>query len=331
MDPYREIVDTWLLEDKTRPKKQRHTAQRIYDRLVAEHHFPGSARTVRYYVAKRKTELQLEQAESYIRLEHPGGEAQVDFGSFQAVIGGKPVERKMLLLSYPYSNAAFVFVTPKENKECFLEGLKRLFEMSGGVPTRIWFDNLSAAVVSVEPAGKRILTEDFERFSLHYRFTPVFCNPGKGNEKGHVENKVGYVRRNWCVPLPEAPDLEGLQAQLAQKAINDRANIHYAKGLPQGELWEQEKQKLQALPPPPFEAYRLERVKTNAYGEIIVDQRAVKVPIQYAGESLWLKVWWDRIQILNEEYDEGPGGIGTSPYPWTFACISNRSYENHGH
>ncbi len=173
------------------------SAKRVYDRLVTEHGFTGSDRTVRHYIAKRKAEMKLKKTETHLRLEHPGGEAQVDFGTFQAIISGQVVERKMLVLAYPYSNKAYVFVTPSENMECCLEGLKNLFEMSGGVPTKIWFDNLSAAVISVLKEGKRITTEGFNRFVLHYRFDPVFCNPGKGNEKGAVENKIGYTRRNW--------------------------------------------------------------------------------------------------------------------------------------
>lgn len=302
MEPYREQVDTWLMEDKARPRKQRHTAKRIYDRLVEEYGFKGSERTVRYYVAKRKMELQIGEAEPYIRLEHPGGEAQVDFGTFQAVIGGKVVERKMLILSYPYSNAAFVFVSPRENTECFLEGLKYLFEQSGGVPKRIWFDNLATAVVSIKKDGKRVLTREFEKFSLHYRFTPVFCNPGKGNEKGNVENKVGYIRRNWCVPLPSARNLKELQSYFNLKALEDLEKTHYSKGTRQLELCLNEKDKLLELPLVPYEVFRLENVKANGYGEIVVDQKRVKVPTIHAGETLWVRVWWDRIDIIDQQY-----------------------------
>ncbi|MEC2132249.1 IS21 family transposase [Brevibacillus centrosporus] len=303
MEAYCEQVDTWLLEDQTRPKKQRHTSKRIYDRLVSECGFAGSDRTVRYYVAKRKSELQIEKTEPYVRLEHPGGEAQADFGSFQAVQAGKLVERKMLILSYPYSNAAFIFVTPKENTECFLEGLRQLFEMSGGVPNRIWFDNLSAAVVSSGSDGKRKLTEEFQRFALHYRFQPDFCNPGQGNEKGHVENKVGYARRNWCVPLPVANDLDQLQKIINQQAHEDLKRLHYAKGVLQQDLWEQEKTKLLELPTVPYETFRLESVKANGYGEVLMDQKIVKVPFIRSHERVWLKYWWNKVDILNDNYE----------------------------
>ena len=318
------------MEDQSRPKKQRHTAKRIYDRLVSEFGFAGSDRTVRYYVAKRKLELQIEKSEPYIRLEHPGGEAQADFGTFQAIIGGELVERKMLILSYPYSNAAFVFVTPKENTECFLEGLRQLFEMCGGVPNRIWFDNLSAAVVSVGTDGKRKLTDEFQRFALHYRFQPVFCNPAQGNEKGHVENKVGYARRNWCVPLPVANDLEQLQNVINQQALEDLNRLHYAKGVLQQELWEQEKIKLLELPLVPYEVFRLESVKANGYGEVLVDKKTLKVPSIRSHERVWLKYWWNKVDVLSDSYEvllSLPRGYIDEPIPIDLQTLLEPLYK----
>lgn len=93
--------------------------------------------------------------------------------------------------------AAFVYPVSSENQECFLEGMKTLFLKAGGVPIRIWFDNLSAVVAGIEKNGERKLRELFTRFQCHYRFEAIFCNPNSGNEKGNVENKCGYSRRNW--------------------------------------------------------------------------------------------------------------------------------------
>lgn len=76
--------------------------------------------------------------------------------------------------------------------ECLLEGLVATFEYLGGVPTEIWFDNT-----------RIIVTERFQRFCEHYRFRPLFMNPESGWEKGNVENKVGYLRRNELVPVPD--------------------------------------------------------------------------------------------------------------------------------
>ncbi|WP_197254357.1 IS21 family transposase, partial [Paenibacillus dendritiformis] len=150
MGPYMEIVDTWLEEDRLLPRKQRHTGIRIYQRLRDEHQFTGGQRTVLAYVRKRKNEMELERAKTYERLEHPPGEAQVDFTTMQVSRAQQLLTYKLLVISFPYSNAAFVYPTPAENQECFLEAMKQCFEQMGGVPQRIWFDNLSAAVVHLD-------------------------------------------------------------------------------------------------------------------------------------------------------------------------------------
>lgn len=317
MEPFIPIVDAWLLEDRTVPKKQRHTAKRIYDRLVQEYGFTGSERTVRYYVANRKTELKLEDAQAYVRLEHPGGEAQVDFGTVYAVIGGRQQQLKQLTLSFPYSNAAFPYLLPAENTECFLEGLKRIFERIGGIPSKLWFDNLSAAVIAVESNGKRKLTEAFERFALHYRFEAVFCNPGKGNEKGNVENKVGYTRRNWCVPIPVCSDLDELQSQLNQQAIQDMERLHYAKKKRIRDLWEEESTKLLRLPIVPYEAVRLEPVKVNPYGEIKLDGELFPLPGAQPGQMVLLRIGWNSADVLDKNYNK----LATFPRPYMNQAI----------
>jgi transposase len=303
MDDVIEIVETWLQEDRTRPRKQRHTAIRIYQRLVEEYGFNGSYRTVCYCVDELKKSLSLEHKEAYLRLEHPGGEAQIDFGQVEVILDRKQLKRHLLVLTYPYSNAAFLWLTRRETKVCFLEGLQQLFEMSGGVPCKLWLDNLSAAVVSVKKEGERVITEDFKRFALHYRFEAVFCNPGKGNEKGSVENKVGYSRRNWCVPLPAARTESELQEQLSQRAQRDLDRPHYKKKREQRELWKEEQQKLLQLPTTPYEIYELHMAKTNKYGEIQYENQLLSIPSAGIHESYWLKVKWDRIEILNLQYE----------------------------
>jgi transposase len=304
MSNFIDIVDAWLLEDQTHPRKQRHTAKRIYDRLTQEHGFTGSDRTVRNYVSKRKKELKLEDAITYVKLEHPGGEAQVDFGTIRAIVGGKQQELKLLLVSMPYSNAAFPYVLPAENTECFLEGLKRIFERLGSVPTKLWLDNLSAAVVSVESEGNRTLTDSFARFALHYRFEATFCNPGKGNEKGHVENKVGYARRNWCVPIPVAENLEELQTLLEQQAEMDLDRPHYVKQEWMRKLWQQEHPKLLKLPTVPYDVVRLNPVKVNKYGEVKLDGQAVPVARVKPGDTVLLKIRWNEVEVIDATHNK---------------------------
>lgn len=313
MGPFEEIIDAWLLEDRLLPKKQRHTAKRIYDRLVVEHGFVGGERTVREYVARRKQELKVQKQERYAKLEHPGGEAQADFATIKVIKAGKFVEIECLTLSFPYSNAGFAYAVPAKNAECLLEALKRLFEHIGGAPQKIWFDNLPAAVRKVLTGGDRQLTEIFTRFCLHYRFEAVFCNTGRGNEKGSVESKVGFMRRNWFVPVPGFKSWEQVNAQTWQRAIEDMYRPHYEKHSQIAELWDEEKAKLLPLPRVPFEVVRLETATVDKYGRIRFDLASHLLPWANPGEVVLLKVYWDRIEILNQ----GLELLGTCGRPYS--------------
>ncbi|WP_338556685.1 IS21 family transposase [Paenibacillus sp. KS-LC4] len=238
MGPYMEIVDTWLEEDQLLLRKQRHTGIRIFQRLQAEHSFTSGQRAALSYAKQQKGRMALERAKTYERLEHPSGEAQVDFATIQVSHKQQLMTYKLLVVSFPCSNTAFVYPTPAENQECFLEGMKQCFQQMGGVPQRMWFDNLSAVVVHIEKYGERQLTEGFQRFCAHYRMEAVFCNPYSGHEKGHVESKCGYAKRNWTVPIPLYEDHEPLATYFAEQARQDRERPHYAKGVRIAELWE---------------------------------------------------------------------------------------------
>lgn len=313
MEPYKEIVDTWLNEDKLVPKKQRHTAKAIYERLCNEHDFKGGYRTVCTYVEKTKALMKIENSPAYEKLDHSPGEAQVDFYTMQVSKDTNFVDIKVLVLSYPYSNNAFVQPVPSENQECFLEGLKRLFEKSGGVPQSIWFDNLSAAVVKIQKGDERILTDSFLKFKSHYGFKSIFCNAAAGNEKGNVENKCGYIRRNFCVPIPIFKSFEELEVELDKRTKNDTQRIHYEKDKKICELWEEDKKQLKKLPDMEYEIYRLESKVVNKYGEIKVDNVDIKVFGVNIGTSLPIKVTWDKIEVLDNRYNI----ITSIPRPYT--------------
>lgn len=317
MGAYQEIVDTWLLEDACLPKKQRHTATRIYQRLVCEHNFVGSLRTVSDFVKKRREALVLEEAQAYQKLEHPGGEAQVDFCTVHVSKEGQLLEYKLLIASFPYSNAAFVYPLPKENQECFLEGLKQVFEQMGGVPKRIWFDILSAAVIGIEKEGKRQCTDGFIRFSAHYRFDAVFCNPYSGNEKGNVENKCGYSRRNWCVPIPLFTTHENFAVELQQQAMEDQKRLHYEKKKIIDVLWQDEKSKLLTLPEHSYEVFRLTTGKVNLYGEVRLDKASLPVIGAKPDQEVLLKIYWNHVEVLTTQYKQ----LGNIPRPYTYKVI----------
>lgn len=239
-DGYGQIVDDWLEEDLKVKRKDRRTNKVLFEQLQKEHGFPGSYRTVCEYIQHKRPEMKELKAKRYERLEHPPGEAQVDFGSMTIVQNGAYKDIKALILSFPYSNAAFAYPLPAENSECFLEGLTKLFHQAGGVPTHLRIDNLPAAVVSVGKRGERKYTDPFLKFQSHYCFEIQACNPASGHEKGNVEKKVGYTRNNFFVMAPPMKDFEQLTEWLHEQMKKDQKRLHYEKERLIEELWEED-------------------------------------------------------------------------------------------
>jgi transposase len=196
LDPYVSIIDKILIDDKARPKKQQHTAKRIFERLRDEHGFTGGITIVKDYVAGWRQRSQ----EVFVPLAHPPGHAQVDFGEALAVIGG--VEGKIHFLAYdlPHSDASFVVAYPAETTEAFCDGHVKAFEFFGGIPQSILYDNTKIAVAKILGDGTRQRTRVFTELHSHYPFKDRFGRPAKGNDKGKVEGLVGFARRNFMVP-----------------------------------------------------------------------------------------------------------------------------------
>jgi len=303
LDPVKSIIDAWLTEDLNRPVKQRHTGTRIYQRLRSEHSdiFNAGERTVRAYVAAKKKEL-FGEKEGFLPLEHPPGEAQVDFGEIIMIEQGQRVKGYELVLSLPYSNAGYPQVFRGQNQECLLTGLKDIFEHLEHVPLVIWFDNLSAAVAGIGDHGNRKLVDQFYRFTLHYGFTAQFCNPGKGHEKGHVENKVGYSRRNFFVPEPIFDDIAAFNHGLFAVAEKDHGRKHYRKDTVITELLEEDIAAMLPLPAKPFEIGRTEKLIANKYGKVRYDGNIYSASPQVAGKEIYIKLQAHQIEILNEQY-----------------------------
>ena len=135
LEPYKALIDSWLKEDLNHPRKQRHTATRVFNRLTEEvTGFDCSYRLVAKYVKLSKEQLDLKRNEGYLPLEHDPGEAQADFGSTEFYERGRLISGKHLVLSFPWSNAAYVQLFYGENSECLLEGLSSIFRYLGGVP-----------------------------------------------------------------------------------------------------------------------------------------------------------------------------------------------------
>lgn len=291
-------IDEWMESDRRAPRKQRHTSKRIYDRLVKEQAYAGSYSSVRRYAQRKRILMRQQVNEGSLPISQPQGHGQVDFGKFQYHDGeGTDKEALALTVTFPYSNHGLTQVYRSQNQECLLEGLKRVFEHVGGVPLLLRMDNMTTAVTHVGQGGQRELTEGFSRFMLHYRFQSVFCNPASGNEKGNIENKVGYSRRNFLVPVPTITDFGQFNETLWATCEKDEEREHYLRHVPMRELWEEEKQKLLYLPHNEYNVFRYEAVKLNNYGNAIIDTNAYGLSPELAGQTAQAKIYFDRIEL----------------------------------
>jgi len=291
-------IDEWLESDECEPRKQRHTATRIFERLQKEKGFTGGYSSVKRYV-RRKREQMKKYRESFLPLAHPPGSSQTDFGDFKYYDGnGNACEGHALILSFPNANTGWMQVFPSENQECLLEGLKRIFYHIGGVPPKIRCDNMTTAVAQVLKGTERIITDGFYRFMLHHRFHADFCNPAKGNEKGNVENKVGYTRRNMLVPVPVITDFEAFNAELLQLCNEDHRREHYVQGTLISELWESEKKHLLTLPEYEYEVFRYDSLRVHKSGFIIAEPAKYSVSPELAGKIVQVKIYFDKIEVF---------------------------------
>lgn len=305
LDPFKADIDAWLAEDKKAKRKQRHTAKRVYNRLSEKHKekFTCSYRTVAGYVAKSKKEI-FGQRAGYLPLEHIPGEAQGDFGDAEYYEDGQLCSGKHLNLSFPHSNQGYFQLFKGENQECLFEGLISIFEHIGGVPPRIWFDNTRTIVTKVLKDGGRTLTDDFLRFSEHYGFEAVFCNVEAGHEKGNVESKVGYHRRNWLVPVPHFERLNDFNQELLKTCDLDADREHYRKDATIAELHAADRAALLPLPAIPLDVSKYLTVRTNGYGRFYLGNglHEYSVSPQYANSRVLVKITAGEVIPLDKSH-----------------------------
>ncbi len=219
LDPFVPVVDAILAADQDAPRKQRHTAKRIFERLRDEHGFTGGYTIVKDYVRGAREQMR----ERFVPLAHPPGHAQVDFGEAIGVIGGVRGKLHVFYMDLPYSDAPFMKAYPAETTEAFLDGHVSAFAFFGGVPVSILYDNTKLAVAKICSDGTRKRTRAFTSLLSHYLFRDRFGRPGKGNDKGKVENLVKHGRRRFLTPVPVAASFEDLNAKLLTACRADQS------------------------------------------------------------------------------------------------------------
>lgn len=293
--PYRELIGQWLVEDEKAPRKQRHTARRIYQRLRDEHGYQGAESTVRRAVAQLRRELGMAVGEPFFVLtSDPGEMAQVDWGQARVVLAGVPTLVHLFCLRLHYSGVAFVWASLHEKLEAFLEGHVRAFAWLGGVADRVVYDNLAPVVRRVLQGHEgRELSERFVALRSHYLFDSVFTNPGAAHEKGSVENLVGYVRRNALTPVPHVGSLDELNGRLLAWCEGERQRRR--------ERWEEEQKRLRALPAGPFKPCVVRYLPVNRLSLVTYERNRYSVPTRCLGQVVRAEVYADRLELYWRE------------------------------
>jgi transposase len=254
--PFLDRIADILESDKEVPKKQRHAAKRIYER-IEEEGYQGKYTQVKEAVSQIKGHSR----EVFMPLIHQPGEAHVDFGEALAKVSGVLRKVHFLVMALPYSDAFFVVVF---ERECtWWEGHVRAFEFFRGVPGRITYDSSRVLASTILYSRWCKLTKGFLQLKSHYLFDHHFCRVRRANEKGLVEGVVKYVRLNFFVPVPQVRDLEELNERLAQMCQDDLTRRRHGKSGTKAELLAEDIAAFHTLPIAPFDACRKQSTTAN--------------------------------------------------------------------
>ena len=285
LDPFTDIIERILVEDRTVHRKQRHTAKRIFERLREEHGFSGGQTIVKDYVRERRRR----QREMFVPLAHSPGHAQAEFGEADAFIAGVKHRAHFFVMTLPHSDACFVCAYPSATAEAWLDGHNRAFAFFGGVPQSILYDNDKRLVSRILPDGVRQRTAAFSGLQSHYLFKDRYGRPGKGNDKGNVEGVVGYARRNFMTPLPRHESWDAFNASLEAGCRNRQGDIPRGHRESIGERLARDREALMALPPAPFDACDKRSARVSSLSLVRYRTNDYSVPVAHGHQEVWVR------------------------------------------
>ena len=294
--PFLEQIEQIIESDKDFPKKQRHTAKRIYER-IQEMGYEGKYTQVKEAVR----EIRRLNREVFMPLNHRPGEGQADFGYALAKVSGELRKVAFFVMVLPYSDAFFVMAFDRECTESYWEGHVRAFEFFGGVPQRISYDNSRVLVSKIIGPHERKLTDGFLKLQSHYLFREHFCRVRCPNEKGVVEGVVKFTRLNFFVPVPQVDDLEELNARLVEKCRQDMKRRLRGKNGPKAELLKEDQAAFLSLPSSPFDACRKELTRGSSLSLVRFDDNDYSVPVAYAHHEILIKGYVNRVVLCHKE------------------------------
>jgi transposase len=283
------FIESILESDRQAPRKQRHTAHRIWQRLRNERpELAVAESTIRKYVRGRKRELGWSTRVTCVPQSYaPGQEGQADWYEAWAELRGEQVKLQVFSLRSMASGAAFHRAYQRATQQAFLDAHEHAFQYFGGVFRLLRYDNLKSAVKQILRGHRREETTRFIAFRSHWRFASDFCNPMEPHEKGGIEGEAGYFRRNHWVPLPQARGLDDLNAQLVAACHEDERRQIAGHAQSVGAAMLEERAHLLPLAEQNFELVDLAfprvdglgcvRVRTNLYSAPAAPGRTVEV------------------------------------------------------
>lgn len=301
LDRWKPTIDAWLEADRHAPRKQRHTARRVSQRLVEEHGARVGESTVRRYVTKVRRRQEVPLVEVMVPQHHPlGEEAEVDFGCAQIYLAGALVEVSMFIMRLSASGRSYARAYLNEAQEVFLDGHVRAFEHFGGVPKRIRYDNLKAAVERVLRGRDRLESDRFVALRSHYGFESFFCQPGPGGarEKGGVEGEVGRFRRRHLVPVPRVESMAELNDLLAGGVARDDQRFIARRRITVAEHFAFEADTLRGLPAESFDVTVVASHRVDRKSRVSVRGCLYSVPARHVGRRLDVRIGAETIEVL---------------------------------
>ena len=299
LEPVRSFIEEILQADRTAPRKQRHTAHRIWCRIRAERpEVEVAESSIRRFVRARKIELRWVDRETFIPQSYAwGGEAQVDWYEAYADICGERQKAYVVCMRSMASGGAFHCAFPHASQQAFLEAHEKAFAYFGGVFQILRYDNLKSAVQKILRGYRREETTRFIAFRSHWGFQAEFCTPGEGHEKGGVEGEGGYFRRNHLVPVPRVASWEALNMLLRDASQKDEQRVIGDRLQSVGAGMNLERAHLRPLSEEGFDLAAVQFPHVNASGcvKVLTNFYSVPLPVgievQAKVHSSYVEIW----------------------------------------
>lgn len=299
LGPYKARIDELLAAAEKMPRKQRYTGHKIFEMLVAAG-YTGAESSVRAYIGQRRREKRRPQV--FIPLEFdPGTDAQVDWGECAVQLAGEVVTVQFFCMRLAYSRRMFVMAFPAQSQVAFFEGHVQAFHFFGGVPQRISYDNLKAAVQEVLQGHSRREQQSFVVFRSHYLFDSHFCTPGQGHEKGGVEHEIGFARRNYLMPIPVVNSYQELNQLLLERCLQDDNRTVDGQAMTIGAAWALEKPHLRPLPGEDFRCCMTKPVALTPYSQVEFETNRYSLPADKVERNLVLRAYPFHVEVLYQE------------------------------